>query len=181
VFLMSRYALAGVGCAAAVALAACSAQDGGAADAAASSSATPSSSVAGAAATSSSQAFGSGAADKSDPGTDEGSGPTTAAAPAGAPASVFLTFAGYDGTAGVQGAGYVADRVERGGTCTLTATRNGRSAKVSGPASPDARTTVCGQLTIPADQVSSGSWKVVLSYASAEARGESAAMAVTVP
>lgn len=99
----------------------------------------------------------------------------------GADAAVFITFGGYDASAGVEVAGYVADRVETGGTCVLTLTGGRRALSVSASAVPDARTTVCGTLTVPGEQVSEGTWEAVLSYRSAHAAGSSEPLLVEVP
>lgn len=124
-------------------------------------------------------AFGSGpGSDDSDPATDEANMP--APEPGAAP-TVFLSYAGYDAAEGLQASGYVDGRVENGGTCTLTVTGDGGSASVSSPARADARTTVCGLLTIPRAEVTPGTWQATLSYRSAQASATSEATEVTVP
>ena len=106
-------------------------------------------------------------------------GTTTGTAP-GTDAAVFITFGGYSESAGVEVAGYVADRVEAGGTCELSLTKGRQVLDVSGPAVPDARTTVC-TLTVPSDQLAAGTWEAVLSYRSQHAAGSSDPLLVEVP
>lgn len=107
----------------------------------------------------------------------EGTAETT---PAGTDAAVFITFAAYSSAAGVEVAGYVADRVEVGGTCELTLSEGRQVRRVSGSAIPDARTTVC-TLTVPSEQVAAGTWEAVLSYRSQHAVGSSDPLLVEVP
>lgn len=59
-------------------------------------------------------------------------------------------------------AGFVP-HVEQGGTCTLTATKDGQAVSQSAPASPDAQTTVCA-ITLGSEQLTPGTWGIVLSY-----------------
>ncbi len=99
----------------------------------------------------------------------------------GTDAAVFISFGGYSSSAGVEVAGYVADRVEAGGTCVLTLTEGRQALSVSAAAIPDARTTVCGTLTVPGEQVPAGTWEAVLSYRSAHAAGSSEPLQVEVP
>ena len=99
----------------------------------------------------------------------------------GTDAAVFITFGGYSASAGVEVAGYVADRVEAGGTCVLTLSSGRETLSVTASAVADARTTVCGTLTVPGAQVAPGTWEAVLSYRSAHAAGASDPLLVEVP
>ena len=99
----------------------------------------------------------------------------------GTDAAVFITFGGYSASAGVEVAGYVGDRVEAGGTCVLTLSSGRETLSVSASAVADARTTVCGTLTVPSAQVATGTWEAVLSYRSAHAAGASDPLLVEVP
>ena len=133
------------------------------------------------------------AACTSDPGTDAepargGPDPAAAGEPAATDAvrpaatDVVLARAGFDGEAeAVRGSGYVSPVVESGGTCTLELTRDGRTVAVSGPAEPDATTTVCGDLAVPAAEVGPGEWRAVLRYRSAGTSGASEPLVVEVP
>lgn len=112
--------------------------------------------------------------------------PNTATAPPTADrtlraVSVVLTYADWDGDAGISAAGYVADTVEQGGTCTLTLSRGGNSVEVSTEAVADASSTACGALTVPAAQLSAGTWTSVLKYSSTTSAGTSQSMQVKVP
>jgi hypothetical protein len=99
-----------------------------------------------------------------------------------APRTVVVVYSGWDdASSAIEVDGYVAEVVEAGGTCTLTLTRGGASAQVSAPAEPDASTTSCGALRVPADQLSAGTWKAVLAYESATSSGTADAVEVTVP
>ena len=81
----------------------------------------------------------------------------------------------------VVAGGYVAGVIEDDGVCTLTLTQGGSRVVAEGPAEPDASTTVCGALAVPAAELSAGTWQAVLTYASAAHNGTSSAMAVEVP
>ena len=97
-------------------------------------------------------------------------------------ASIFITYSGWDaGNRVVEVDGYVQQVVEDGGTCTLTLTKGGASATASRPATADVSSTSCGALTVPADQLSSGTWSAVVSYASSTSQGSSAPLDVQVP
>lgn len=107
-------------------------------------------------------------------------GATAETRASGTDAAVFLTFGSYSPSVGIEVAGYVADRVEAGGTCELTLTRGRQVLDASGPAVPDARTTVC-TVTVPGEQVTAGTWEAVLSYRSQHAAGSSEPLLVEVP
>jgi hypothetical protein len=97
-------------------------------------------------------------------------------------ASIFITYSGWDASNRVvEVDGYVQQVVEDGGTCTLTLTKGGASATASRPATPDVSSTSCGALTVPAGQLSSGTWSAVVSYASSKSQGSSAPVDVPVP
>jgi hypothetical protein len=66
-------------------------------------------------------------------------------------------------------------------TCTLTLTQAGRSVTATVPGSPDATSTSCSGLSVPGDQLASGSWRAVVSYASPAGTGASDPVTVTVP
>lgn len=85
-----------------------------------------------------------------------------------------------DGTA-VEAGGYVVGLVESGGTCTLSLSKGGRERTASVDALPDASVTNCGGLTVPTDQLGSGTWRAVLRYRSDAAAGSAAAVDVVVP
>ena len=109
-------------------------------------------------------------------------GPAATDGPRPQATDVVLARAAFDEESGsVRGSGYVSPVVETGGTCTLELTRDGRTVSVSGPAEPDASTTVCGGLAVPGDQVGPGRWEAVLRYRSANTSGESAPLDVEVP
>jgi hypothetical protein len=95
-------------------------------------------------------------------------------------ATVVLTFV-EPGAGGVEAAGFVAGVVESDGTCTLTLRRGTDSVSVHSPGEADATTTICGGLTIGADELTPGSWEAVLSYEDGTASGTSSSTAVEVP
>ncbi|OJV82130.1 MAG: hypothetical protein BGO37_03785 [Cellulomonas sp. 73-92] len=71
--------------------------------------------------------------------------------------------------------------VEDGGTCTLTVTLGSATVKVDGQAYADASSTSCGLLTVPAKDLSKGTWHADVSYGSPHTRGSSAPQPVEVP
>lgn len=105
--------------------------------------------------------------------------PTTGRAPRSV--SVVLTYADWDPGTGVSAAGYVADTVEQGGTCTLTLTRGGKSVEVTTEGIADASNTACGALTVAPAQLSTGTWTSVLTYSSTTSTGTSQSVQVKVP
>jgi len=101
---------------------------------------------------------------------------TTSAAP------VVVTYFGWtDSTAAVEVGAYVAGVAESGGICTLTLTSGSSSANAEVPGEPDASSTTCPVMVVPGDQVSTGTWQAVVSYASATMSGESDPVEVVVP
>jgi hypothetical protein len=94
---------------------------------------------------------------------------------------VVLAYADWDAGTGVSAAGYVAQTVEQGGTCTLTLTRGQSEVTVSSPGAPDASSVACGGLTVAPGKLSSGTWTSVLSYSSSTSAGSSNAVQVDVP
>ncbi|WP_299952285.1 hypothetical protein [uncultured Modestobacter sp.] len=107
---------------------------------------------------------------------------TDAPVPTGAAATAVLAYLDWNADAdGVEAAGYVSGVIEDGGSCTLVLTRDGVSvtAELSGMA--DASTTVCGGFTVPAAQLSPGTWNGVLQYSSGSADVASPAQTLVVP
>lgn len=98
-------------------------------------------------------------------------------------ATVRVVYAGWDaGSSSIVVSAVVADVIEDGGTCTVTATRGGAQASASGTAAADATTTSCGEIAIPRSSLDgSGAWSVTVAYTSAAAAGTSAATQVVVP
>lgn len=99
------------------------------------------------------------------------------------PADAVMTFAGLDvdGTQ-VSAAGYVQGLIENGGACTFTFTGVGAPVVVPAEGIADSRTTSCGTVAVPVDQLPSGTWSVTLSYTSAAAGTlTSTALTVEVP
>ena len=80
----------------------------------------------------------------------------------------------------VQLAGFVGGVVEEGGVCTLTLTKGGATVTGDRKALADAATTSCGELSVPGDKLSAGTWRAVLSYASEGHNGTSEAVDVEV-
>lgn len=82
------------------------------------------------------------------------------------PLEPVIVYAGYDeGSGSIGASGYVAGAIENGGTCTFTFT--GPSTEtVTSEGIADVTTTSCGNVELNADLVVSGTWTVVLSYAS---------------
>jgi hypothetical protein len=94
---------------------------------------------------------------------------------------VTITWFGWDpDRRQVQLAGFVGGVVEDGGVCTLTLTKGGATVTGEKDALADASTTSCGELTVPGNEVGPGTWRAVLSYASAGHTGTSEAVDVEV-
>ena len=103
-------------------------------------------------------------------------------APVGNRADVLVTYAAWDGTnSSVEVNGFVASRVEDGGTCTLTLTQGDESRTASTEAFADATTTVCPPLLVPGGELHPGRWEAVLAYTSDSSTGTSEAVEVDVP
>jgi len=99
----------------------------------------------------------------------------------GGDVDVFVTYAGWDaGTGEVEVAGFVSGVIEDGGTCRLTAERNGATASAESPGMANASTTSCGSLLLSGDELGAGTWSVVLSYESATSAGSSSSTTVEV-
>jgi hypothetical protein len=97
-------------------------------------------------------------------------------------ADVALTFAEWDdSSASVQVNAFVGGLVEDGGTCTLTLTRGADTRTAAVPSSADAATTICPSMTVPGDQLGSGTWQARVTYSSATATGASQPVEVAVP
>lgn len=95
---------------------------------------------------------------------------------------VFLTYSEWNATTGaIEVGGYLDGVVESDGTCTLTGTKDGTSAASTAPGISDATSTSCAGLSLPGDQLSPGTWSVVLTYESGTSRGTSAPVEVEVP
>lgn len=105
--------------------------------------------------------------------------PTATAAPGGE-VTVLITYADATGAGDVEVGAYAAT-VEEGGSCALTLTKGAVERSVSSAAMMDVGTTGCGQLLIPAADLSSGTWTAVVDYQSAASHGQSSPREVVVP
>ncbi|MCC2335685.1 hypothetical protein [Cellulomonas wangsupingiae] len=105
------------------------------------------------------------------------------AAPARTPVEVVVSWAMWDEQAGqVQVAGYAADVVESGGTCTLTLRLGEHTVTAEQQATPDATTTTCGAVAVPRDRLpQAGTWVAVMSYVSDKSSGSSPDVSIGVP
>ncbi len=93
----------------------------------------------------------------------------------------FITSAAWDAKAGALDVGAIVPVVvERAGTCTLTAVKDGASLSVSGDAVPTASYTGCPQLVLKDAALTAGAWSVTVSYDSDDSAGTSAARTVPV-
>jgi len=99
-----------------------------------------------------------------------------------ADAPVEITYYGWnDATGVVELAGFVVGVVEEGGTCTLTLTKGGTSATTTAQGTANVGTTSCGEQVVPGGELSSGTWRAVLSYESGTSQGTSEPVEVQVP
>lgn len=69
--------------------------------------------------------------------------------------------------------GFVPAIIESDGTCTLTLTKDEIVVTVSKGALQNAQNTSCGQLAVPFDKLTIGTWQAVLSYESSAHTGSS--------
>ncbi len=128
----------------------------------------------------------SGTAGSSSSGDEDGGAVDVTGVPTGAtqPSStqVVLTYVSFDAAGGgVIAGGYEAPVVEDGGTCTLTLTRGGVTVTATSPASADATTSVCDNLTVDRSELAAGTWTAVLGYQSGAAHRQSVQKTVEVP
>lgn len=86
-----------------------------------------------------------------------------------------------DGSSSYQLSGLVVDVVDDGGTCMFVLRRGTAEVRREVPAAPDAASTTCGTVEVPASELTAGTWEATLSYDGPAGRGTSAATAVTVP
>ncbi|GEA88656.1 hypothetical protein [Cellulomonas cellasea] len=126
------------------------------------------------------------------PGTGATTEPLPSAAP-GDPASppvagdgravveVTISFAGWQAEASaVEVSGFVPV-VESDGLCRLVLSSAAGEVAVEQAATPDASTTSCGWLSVPAGELSTGTWTAVLSYTSGASVASSTPVPVEVP
>lgn len=107
--------------------------------------------------------------------------PSTPEQPGTVTVDVVTTYAGWNALSSALEAGAYATVVEADGVCTLTATQGPTVVSAQSAAVPDASTTSCGGLALGGDQLSSGSWQVVVSYASPTSAGSAAPLTVEIP
>jgi len=94
--------------------------------------------------------------------------------------NVVVTQSGWDaGSGAIEVAGY-AVVIEPEATCTLTVTRGSLTRAATRQAASDASTTSCGVLSVPAAQLSAGTWTAVLTFDSASSVGVSAPLSIEV-
>ncbi|MGY1833244.1 hypothetical protein ACI8AA_22740 [Geodermatophilus sp. SYSU D01180] len=97
-------------------------------------------------------------------------------------ATVVVTFAGWNtASAAVEVDGFVPAVVEPDGVCTVTLTNGGRVVSVQVAATADVTSTACGGASVPASDLTPGTWTAVLSYQSAQSAGSSDPIEVVVP
>jgi hypothetical protein len=102
--------------------------------------------------------------------------------PAAGRADVVVSYADWDAaSSSVEVDGFVGSRVEDGGTCTVTLTRDGDKRTATSQAFADASTTICPPILVSGGELHSGRWTAVLAYSSSLAKGTSDAVEVTVP
>jgi hypothetical protein len=76
--------------------------------------------------------------------------------------------------------GFVPGIIESDGTCTLTLTKGETVVTVDKGALQNAQNTSCGQLVVPFEKLSTGTWQAVLSYESSMSSGPSATTQVEI-
>lgn len=96
--------------------------------------------------------------------------------------SVQVTRAGWDPVlGGIVAVGVIPNILEGGGTCSVSATREGTTVSETVAGEPDAASTVCRETRIGAERLAPGEWKVVIQYISPTSTGESEEVVVVVP
>lgn len=94
---------------------------------------------------------------------------------------VVVSFAGWQAeVSAVEVSGFVPV-VESDGVCRLVLSSAAGEVAVEQAATPDASTTSCGWLSVPAAELSPGTWSAVLSYTSGASVASSAPVPVEVP
>ncbi len=124
------------------------------------------------------------APEPTDVATDTPTPPTATADPGGAGNQVAprLTYFGWNAAIrAVEAGGIVPAVVEAGGTCTLTLSQGAAEVSVSSEGIDNVTSTACGEMLVPADRLSPGAWRTVLTYESGTSRGTSEATEVLVP
>ncbi|WP_091555484.1 hypothetical protein [Klenkia taihuensis] len=92
------------------------------------------------------------------------------------------TYASYDVSgAQVEAGAFIPEVIETGGTCTLVLNLGEVSAQARSAAVPDASSTSCGALSIPAADLGTGAWDGFISYESATSNGRSDDFVVVIP
>ncbi|MEV7972693.1 hypothetical protein [Cellulomonas sp. NPDC089187] len=94
---------------------------------------------------------------------------------------VISTYAGWNDLSRALEFGAYVPVVETGGSCTLLLSGPGGERSIQAGATPDASTTSCGELVVPGDTLSSGSWQAVITYSSPRSSGTSDTVTVEVP
>jgi hypothetical protein len=108
-------------------------------------------------------------------------GPTATTAPVTGTSQVILTFSGWNATANaVQVSGYVAV-VENDGRCRVNLSKGGSTVTAESTAYPDAGTTSCGWISVPAAQLSAGTWQAAVTYTSSTTHASSSPVTIEVP
>ncbi|MEA9984425.1 hypothetical protein [Subtercola sp. RTI3] len=108
--------------------------------------------------------------------------PTATATPAVKAVVPFVSSAGWDAGAGaITVSAFVPQIIESDGTCTITATKGSLTASQSFSARASATTTDCGSASLASPTLVSGSWNVVVTYASPTSAGTSASTEVAIP
>lgn len=73
----------------------------------------------------------------------------------------------------LQASGFIPGIIESGGTCTLTANKNGTDVTSSITGTENAQNVSCGLIKINRDKLTAGIWKITLTYSSTVYEGTS--------
>ena len=92
-----------------------------------------------------------------------------------------VTVAMWNDTAGAVEVSAFVPVIETTGACTLTLTLGTSTASAESVAYADASSTSCDLLSVPAAQLSPGTWEVTVTYSSPDSTGSSVATEVMVP
>lgn len=87
--------------------------------------------------------------------------------------SIAVSYADINSDNQLEVRAFTSDIIEGSGTCTLTASKGSSEVTTNTPAFIDVSSTICEPLYIPKSKLSTGTWKIVVTYSSPNASGTS--------
>jgi hypothetical protein len=92
----------------------------------------------------------------------------------------IMTYIEQQDSGNIEARGYIPGIIEKGGTCTLTLSKESTNVTDSHTAFDNAQNTGCGLMTISKSKLTSGTWTATLSYSSTKYTGTSESQNVRV-